>query len=125
MLAKPLACVADFVQAVSECELLKPEHLEEFRRDLVPRWEDVEALGQQLVEREWLTPYQVEQVLQGRARDLVLGTYRVLEPVGEGGMGQVFRAYHQRLNRVVGLKVIRQDGVAQDQEAIQRFQREA
>jgi len=34
-----------------------------------------------------------------------LGPYRVLEPIGAGGMGEVYRAHDPRLNRDVAVKV--------------------
>jgi len=49
--------------------------------------------------------------------------YRILESIGEGGMGCVFRAVHTRLNRPVAIKVLRQDRV-NSQEAVSRFSRE-
>jgi hypothetical protein len=66
-------------------------------------------LGRELLRRDWLTPYQVNQLLQGRGRDLVLGGYVLLQRLGEGGMGTVFKAHQRRLDRVVALKVIRRD----------------
>lgn len=53
-----------------------------------------------------------------------LGRYHVLEKVGEGGMGVVYRAEDTRLNRVVALKLIH-PSLLEDQEARQRFLREA
>ncbi len=53
-----------------------------------------------------------------------LGGYEILEPLGEGGMGRVFKARHGRLNRVVALKVIRTEQLA-NPNALRRFQREA
>ena len=53
-----------------------------------------------------------------------LGKYRVLEPLGRGGMARVYRAYHPRLDRYVAIKVMRPD-LVEDGEFLARFQREA
>jgi serine/threonine protein kinase len=52
------------------------------------------------------------------------GPYRLLEMLGQGGMGQVFRAYDTAHEREVALKVLAPD-VAQDASFEQRFRREA
>ena len=52
-----------------------------------------------------------------------LGDYRLVEPLGRGGMGIVYRAWHTRLGQVRALKVLRPDR-AGDRRAIERFQRE-
>ena len=53
-----------------------------------------------------------------------LGTYEVIAPLGEGGMGAVYRARDARLNRDVAIKVIA-ESMAQDDTAMARFEREA
>jgi len=53
-----------------------------------------------------------------------LSHYRILEKLGEGGMGEVFRAEDTTLKRQVALKVLHSD-LASSQERLQRFQREA
>jgi serine/threonine-protein kinase len=58
-----------------------------------------------------------------------LGKYRVLEPLGRGGMARVYRAYHPQLDRYVAIKVLRSDLVdgqePGDGSWRARFQREA
>jgi eukaryotic-like serine/threonine-protein kinase len=53
-----------------------------------------------------------------------LGPYEILEPLGAGGMGEVYRARDSRLGRIVAVKVLRPD-VAVDPDRIERFEREA
>ncbi len=53
-----------------------------------------------------------------------LGVYDVLVAIGEGGMGQVFRARDTKLNRDVALKVL-PDSFAHDADRLARFTREA
>ena len=55
----------------------------------------------------------------------VIGNYRIVEPLGEGGMGTVFRAEHVVLGRPYALKVLRSRVVEKDATAAQRFLREA
>ena len=54
----------------------------------------------------------------------MLGSYRVLDKLGEGGMGEVYRARDTKLGRDVALKVI-PDTFALDPDRRARFQREA
>ena len=53
----------------------------------------------------------------------MLGEYRLLEELGRGGMGRVYKALHTKLDRVVAVKVLPRGRVG-DQKAIVRFERE-
>ena len=53
-----------------------------------------------------------------------LAHYEILEPIGEGGMGEVYRAKDSKLGREVAIKVL-PEAVAKDQERLSRFEREA
>ncbi|MBN1249959.1 MAG: serine/threonine protein kinase [Anaerolineae bacterium] len=61
---------------------------------------------------------------QASLEGTTLGRYRVLEPLGRGGMARVYRAYHPHLDRYVALKLLRSD-LVEDKEFLARFHREA
>ncbi|HET6147915.1 MAG TPA: serine/threonine-protein kinase [Polyangia bacterium] len=56
--------------------------------------------------------------------DAVFGSYRLLQQVGEGGMGRVFVAEHTQLGRQVAIKILRSE-YAGNVEAVKRFFSEA
>jgi eukaryotic-like serine/threonine-protein kinase len=53
-----------------------------------------------------------------------LGRYEILDPLGAGGMGEVYRARDTRLERVVAIKIL-QSVFSNEPERLQRFQQEA
>src|SRR5262245_27686663 len=111
---------AGLVDALREYRILDQGRLDEVTSALQQRFPDPRALARELLQRGWLTPYQANLFLQGRGGELVLGPYLLLERLGEGGMGQVFKARHQLMDRVVALKVIRKERLA-NPDAVQRF----
>ena len=53
-----------------------------------------------------------------------LGPYKIVSPLGAGGMGEVYRAKDGRLNRTVAIKIL-SDNSAADADRRERFEREA
>jgi serine/threonine-protein kinase len=119
----PLTSTAELVAALRTAHVLDAARLDEVARTLQGQCLDAHALARELLQRGWLTGYQANQLLQGRGAELVLGPYVMLDRLGEGGMGQVFKAHHQLMNRTVAVKVIRKDLLAHP-DAVQRFYRE-
>jgi serine/threonine-protein kinase len=111
------------VDVLRRSPLLTPAQQGELVHTLQGRFPDARLLARQLLERGWLTSYQINQLVQGKGGDLVLGPYVLLERLGEGGTGRVFTARHQHMNRIVALKIIRPELVS-DAEVVARFRRE-
>lgn len=83
----------------------------------------VESLLARLVQRNKLTKFQAASIAAGRAKSLVLGGYTILDRIGAGGMGQVFKALHRRMDRVVAIKTL-PAAAMKDSAAVARFERE-
>jgi eukaryotic-like serine/threonine-protein kinase len=91
--------------------------------ELTRKFREPRQLARELVQREILTPYQANQLFTGKGRSLAIGRYLILDRIGEGGMGKVYKARHRTLHRVVALKVINPERLT-NQQAVERFHRE-
>jgi WD40 repeat protein len=83
----------------------------------------VQEICNELVRRGKLTRFQANNIAQGKAKGLVLGSYILEEPLGQGGMGAVFRARHTLMERVAAVKLL-PTTLNKDPETVQRFIRE-
>jgi eukaryotic-like serine/threonine-protein kinase len=116
--------VTDFVFTLRQCQLLDASHEEILARQLQGQFHDAPSLGRELVRRGWLSDYQLDQLLEGNGDLLSLGPYRILDWLGEGGVSQVFKAWHVPFASVVALKVIR-PALQENPEAMRQFLFEA
>lgn len=78
-------------------------------------------LADRLVEMNLLNAWQAKQLLDGRTK-FNLGPYQIIDSIGQGGMGQVFKARHGKIGRVVAVKVLPHDKATP--EAAANFTRE-
>ncbi len=119
----PVDSVAELAECLRRSRLLELAQLHELAHALQSLFPGPRELARELVRRGWLTPHQVNQLFQGRGEELLLGSYVLLEKLGEGGMGQVFKARNWKLGRVVALKLIRKERLG-NPDAVRRFHRE-
>jgi serine/threonine protein kinase/DNA-binding NarL/FixJ family response regulator len=113
----------ELLAALKESGLFSDQEIERAVNAAADAALDGRSLAQWLLTAGMLTPYQVEAVCSHRFAELRIGNYEVLDRLGAGGMGTVFKARHRRMKRVVALKVLLHS-LAQDASFVQRFQRE-
>src|SRR5262245_52558155 len=112
--------IADFIDTIRNSRLLDSARLEELLRTPDAQAVDAGTLGQCLVQLGWLTPYQVELLLHGRAAELIIGPYRLLERLGEGTFAPAFKARHPDKEGRSVIKIIPPERLA-DEAGKQRF----
>jgi serine/threonine-protein kinase len=84
---------------------------------------DSRALAQRLVREGLLTEYQANRLLKNKPYGMALGKYVILDRIGSGSMGRVYKANHLLMGRVVALKIIAPE-IASNSRVVSRFQRE-
>uniref|UniRef100_UPI00321FE46A serine/threonine protein kinase n=1 Tax=Thermogutta sp. TaxID=1962930 RepID=UPI00321FE46A len=114
-----------FWQSLQESGLLSADELSRWGQELFGSAfpDSGEELARELVRHRVLTAFQAGCLLRGRTKGLVLGEYVILDRLGKGGMGVVFKARHRRMERVVALKTLSPQGM-KDPDSVQRFYRE-
>jgi serine/threonine protein kinase len=84
---------------------------------------DQQELGKLLSSTGLLTQFQISALSEDRAGSLRIGNYDIIDRLGAGGMGTVFKARHRRMKRVVALKVLAAN-LSKNPIFVKRFQRE-
>ena len=118
-----IASCDNLLSALRSLQLLSSQQVDEIERELLPHYPDAFDLSEYLVEIDWLTAYQRRRLFEGRWNELALGPYQILDRLGEGGVGEVFKAWDTVQGRFVALKVLRQH-LATNPDAVQELQRE-
>jgi serine/threonine protein kinase len=115
-----------FLSLLRKSQLVDDDKLDEALSQLDdPANADPKDLAQSFINMGMLTRFQVRLLLQGKWRGfMIAGKYRLLDMLGEGGMGKVYLCEHQRMQRMVAIKVLPLR-LANDNTARERFDREA
>jgi serine/threonine-protein kinase len=95
------------MDALRQHRLLTPDQLAQLPQLALGRSGNARALAKTLIQKGWLSVYQVNQLLAGECRDLVIGPYHVLEKLGQGGLSSVYKARHRENQTLVAIKLIR------------------
>jgi serine/threonine-protein kinase len=99
--------IGSLIDALRSFRLVSADQHEQLLRRVHGKSGDPRPLAKQLVQRGWLTVYQMNQLLTGNGKTLAVGSYRVLDRLGQGGLSHVFKARHVEYEFTVALKVIR------------------
>jgi serine/threonine protein kinase len=118
-----VAMTNEFLESLRKSGLLDESVLEKELASY-PGSEDPQKMAEYFVQEKTLTNFQARSLLAGRYKGLVIGPYRILDKIGQGGMGIVYLAEHAKLQRRVAIKILPEDKV-KDKLALERFYREA
>lgn len=114
--------IPEFVQSLGDSRLLSNAQIRTLQQQLRGQSLNAESLAKILVRQKHLTEWQAAQLLKGQT-GLVLEHYQLLNPVGRGGMGHVFRGRDLRDRSIVAVKVMARR-LTDNQTLVSRFQRE-
>jgi serine/threonine protein kinase len=126
-MANPVTTAADYCTLLAKSKLLPAEEVD----SLYKKWKEekpggderVDSFRRFLVGRKSLTEYQARLVQRGHTDNFFLDGYKILDQIGKGHMGGVYKAVHT-FGQVVALKIL-PASKAKNTHILGRFQREA
>ena len=83
-----------------------------------------QRLAEGLQGADLLTAWQAQKLLAGKSKGFYLGSYRLLRPLGKGGMGVVYLGEHHVMKRLMALKILPPDSLG-DSRRVDQFKEEA
>ena len=116
---------ADLIPVIRSSGILSERQLAEIKSKVLQGEYPLDpiALAERLVNDQVITVYQARRFLNNKPHGLQVGRYIILDRIGSGSMGRVYKAHHQMMDRVVALKIIAPE-IASNEKVVARFQRE-
>ena len=126
-MATPVTTAADYCSLLVKSRLLPAEEVDSLYR----KWKEdrpgsdtrVDSFRRFLVAKRALTEYQAALIQRGRPDGFFLSGYKILDQIGKGQMGGVYKAVHN-FGQLVALKILPASR-AKNSHVLGRFQREA
>ena len=117
--------ISGFLQAIRSACILSEQQFEKLEATMAKGEYPAEPaeLSARLVKDGVLTEFQARQIQKGKSEGLNFGSYIILEFLGKGTMGKVYKARHRMMGRVVALKILDSRYVSNTR-VLARFQRE-
>jgi serine/threonine-protein kinase len=108
MVSSELGACEWFVWDIRRSGLIDRGHLDQIIGEFLKRNPRAEppALAEYLVGQNVLSPFQAERILSGKTQGLVLGPYVLVDSIGSGSMGQVYKATSKTDNQWYAVKVL-------------------
>ena len=118
--------ISGFLQALRKSHVMSEQQFEKLNANIAEGDYPSEPaeLSSRLVKDGILTQFQAPLIEKGRPEGLNFGSYVILEFLGKGTTGKVYKARHRMMGRVVALKILDSRYVSSSTRSLARFQRE-
>ncbi len=118
----PELTIDEFLSSLCSSGLMSDSALGQLRQ-FETATSNADSIAESLVEQGVLTGWQASVILDQRPDPLLVDRYTILDVLGSGGMGVVFKALHKSMDRVVALKMLPPE-LVDSQDKVTRFKRE-
>src|SRR5437016_547949 len=108
MFTMELGACESFIWDLQRTNLIDRGRLDELIGDFMHQFPGAEppVLGKFLVEQGVLTAFQVERLLQGKSQGFLLGPFTIIDALGSGSMGTVYKAVSKNDGAAFAVKML-------------------
>jgi eukaryotic-like serine/threonine-protein kinase len=103
-----------FVASVRACGVLNSKQLTRLDDALSPFLRSPREVADHLIREQFLSRFQAERLLAGRADGFLIGPYAVLDYLGKTDASRAYKARHRTMNRLVEIQILTAEATATD-----------